>query len=117
VQPRNLYSWQKKENFIFSIASKLALVPTKPPSHWVLGVVSPAVKRPGSEADHSPPSSAEEWWSYTSAPQYVFMTWSLIKYVDNFTYYFTFTNTLAAEAEGSLLLMPKSSMDHDPDPV
>jgi hypothetical protein len=33
------------------------------------------VKRPGREADHSPPSSAEvkNAWSYTSTPQYVFM--------------------------------------------
>jgi hypothetical protein len=40
------------------------------------------VKRPGSEADHSPPSSAEvkKAWSYTSTPQYVF------KHRDNFTF-------------------------------
>jgi hypothetical protein len=37
---------------------------------------TPEVKRPGREADHSPPSSAEvkNAWSYTSTSPYVFMT-------------------------------------------
>jgi hypothetical protein len=34
--------------------------PTQPPVQWVPGVLSPGVKaRPGCDADHSPPSSAE----------------------------------------------------------
>jgi hypothetical protein len=33
--------------------------PTQRPIKWALGVLSPRVKRPGHEADHSPPSSAE----------------------------------------------------------
>jgi hypothetical protein len=35
----------------------------------------PGVKRQGSEADHSPQSSAEvkKMWTYTSTPLYVFM--------------------------------------------
>jgi hypothetical protein len=35
----------------------------------------PGVKRPGLEADHSPPASAEvkKMWIYTSTPPYVFM--------------------------------------------
>jgi hypothetical protein len=47
----------------------------QPPIQWVPGALSLAVKRPGREADHSPPSSAEtkNAWSYTSSPQYVFM--------------------------------------------
>jgi hypothetical protein len=37
-----------------------ALGPTQPPVQWVPGVLSPGVKaRPGRDADHSPPSSAE----------------------------------------------------------
>jgi hypothetical protein len=46
------------------------------------------VKRPGREADHSPPSSAEvrNAWSYTSSPQYVFMAWCLVKHRDNFIF-------------------------------
>jgi hypothetical protein len=39
------------------------------------GALSPGVKRPGREADHSPPTSAEvnKTWIYTSTPPYVFM--------------------------------------------
>jgi hypothetical protein len=37
-----------------------ALGPTQPPVQWVTGVLSPGLKaRPGRDADHSPPSSAE----------------------------------------------------------
>jgi hypothetical protein len=46
------------------------------------------VKRPGREADHSPPPSAEvkNAWSYISTPQYAFMAWCLVKHRDNFTF-------------------------------
>jgi hypothetical protein len=46
----------------------------------------PAVKRPGREADNSPPSSAEieNAWNYTSTPPYVFTAWYFIKPRDNF---------------------------------
>jgi hypothetical protein len=41
-------------------ASRPALGPTQPPVKWVQGVLSPGVKaRPGLDADHSHPSSAE----------------------------------------------------------
>jgi hypothetical protein len=51
----------------------------------------PGGKRPGREAAHSPPSSAEvrNVWSYTSTPQYVFMVWCLVKHRDNFFLHFT----------------------------
>jgi hypothetical protein len=41
----------------------------------------PWLKRPGREADHSPPSSAEvkNAWSYTSTPHYAFIAWCLVK--------------------------------------
>jgi hypothetical protein len=45
--------------FLFSTASKPALEPTHLPNQWVEEAISPGVKRPGREADHSPPSSAE----------------------------------------------------------
>jgi len=47
----------------------------------------PGVKRPGLEADHSPPSNAEDknLWSHTSSLPYVFMAWYLVKHGDNFT--------------------------------
>jgi hypothetical protein len=40
------------------------------------------VKRPGREADHSPPSSADvnNAWNYTSTPPYIFVVWCLDKY-------------------------------------
>jgi hypothetical protein len=51
------------------------LFSTQPPIQWVPGALSLGTKRPGCEADHSPPSSAEvkNAWSYTSIPQYTFM--------------------------------------------
>jgi hypothetical protein len=80
--------------FLFTTASGTALGPTQPPIQWVTGAVSLGVKRPGREADHSPPSSAEikNAWNYTSTPQYAFMVWCLVKHRDNFT--FTFTTLL-----------------------
>jgi len=46
-----------------------------------------AVKRPGRETDHSPPSCTEvkNAWSYTCTPPYVFEACCLIKHRDNFT--------------------------------
>jgi hypothetical protein len=40
-------------------------------SNGYLGALSPGVKRPGGEADHSTPTNAE---FYTSTPPYAFMT-------------------------------------------
>jgi hypothetical protein len=45
--------------FLFSIASRLTLRPTKPSVQWVWEALTPGVERPGREADHSRPSSAE----------------------------------------------------------
>jgi len=44
----------------------------------------PGVKRPGREADQSPPTSAEvkSAGNYTSTPQYVLMTWCLVQHSD-----------------------------------
>jgi hypothetical protein len=46
-----------------STASRTALGSTQPPIQWVPGALSLGVKRPGREADYSPPSTAEvkEW--------------------------------------------------------
>jgi hypothetical protein len=60
-------SWQGQwwGIFFFTTSSRPALGPTKPPIQW-----APGVKRPGGEADHSPPSSAEvkNEWSCISTP-------------------------------------------------
>jgi hypothetical protein len=45
--------------FLFTTASRTALEPTQSPIQWVLGALYLGVKRPGREADHSPPSSAD----------------------------------------------------------
>jgi hypothetical protein len=59
----------------FSTSSRPTLGPTQPPIQWVPGALSPGVKRPGCEADHSAPTSAEvkKMWIYTSTPPYAFM--------------------------------------------
>jgi hypothetical protein len=45
--------------FLFNTASRTSLGPIEPPIQWVKRALSLGVKRPGREADHSPPSSAE----------------------------------------------------------
>jgi hypothetical protein len=60
------------EIFIFAtLVFILALGPTQAHMQLVPGVLTLGVKRPGREADHSPPSSADvkNSWSYTSTPQ------------------------------------------------
>jgi hypothetical protein len=48
---------------------------TQSPIQLVPGSLSPEVKRPGSEADYSPPTSVEvkKMWIYASIPPYAFM--------------------------------------------
>jgi hypothetical protein len=55
--------------------SRPALGSTQPPIQRVLGALSPGVKRPGRQADHSPPTSAKvkKMWIYTFTPPYAFM--------------------------------------------
>jgi hypothetical protein len=45
--------------FLLTTASTSALGPTQPPIQWLPAVLSLGIKRPGREADHSPPSNAE----------------------------------------------------------
>jgi hypothetical protein len=72
---------------LFAAASRRALGPTQPHIQWVSGALTLGIKRPGREADHSPPSSSEIKivWSYTSTPPKVFMAWCLVKHSDGFT--------------------------------
>jgi hypothetical protein len=62
-------------NFLFSTSCRLALGTTQSPIQWVPGDLSPGVKRPGREADHSPPiiAKVKKMWIYTSTPPYAFM--------------------------------------------
>jgi hypothetical protein len=59
----------------------------QPPIQWVTGALSPGLKWPGRELNHSPPSEAEikNVWSYTSTSQYVFIEWCLVKHRNNFS--------------------------------
>jgi hypothetical protein len=62
-------SQQRLGVFLFTTMSRLDLGPTQP-IQWVPGVLFLGKKRPGHEADYSPPSSVEikNAWSYTSTP-------------------------------------------------
>jgi hypothetical protein len=48
-----------KEILLFFTTFRSDLGPIQPLIQWEPGNISPAVKRPESEADHSPPSSVE----------------------------------------------------------
>jgi hypothetical protein len=68
------------KNFLFSTSSRPALGPTQLPIQWVPEALSPGVKRPGREADHSPNTSAKvkKMWIYTSTLPYALMVKCLI---------------------------------------
>jgi hypothetical protein len=61
--------------FLFPASSKPALGPTRPSIQWVPWAPYPGIKRPGREADHSPPASAEvnNTWICASTHPYAFM--------------------------------------------
>jgi hypothetical protein len=79
--------------FLFTIASRTALGPTQAPIQWVPGALSLEVKRPGCEADHSPPlvPRSDNACRYTSNPPIRLHGVVLIKkkHRDNFTFTFT----------------------------
>jgi hypothetical protein len=58
------------KNCLFSMLSRPALGPTQPPIQWVPGALSPGLMRPGREAVHLTPTSAEvkKMWMYTFTP-------------------------------------------------
>jgi len=61
-------SRQGQKPFLFATASRPALGSTQHPIQWVAEALTPMVKQPGREADHSPSSGGEvkNAWSYTS---------------------------------------------------
>jgi hypothetical protein len=74
---------------VFTTASRPALRPTQPPIQWVPAALSLGVKRPGREADHSPPCSAEvkEWVElYLHSPSTPSWRGVQLKHRDNFTF-------------------------------
>jgi hypothetical protein len=70
LDDRWVESRQRLGSFLFTTASKQALGLTQPPIQWVPGDLSLEVKRPGRQADQSPPSSADvkNAWNYASPP-------------------------------------------------
>jgi hypothetical protein len=67
----------------------MALEPTQPPIQWVPGALSLGVKRPGREADHSPPSRAEVKECvelYLHSPNTPSWRGAQLKHKDNFTF-------------------------------
>jgi hypothetical protein len=59
LDDRGFESRQGLGIFPFTTEPRPSLGPTQPPTQWVPGVPSLEVKRPGREADHSPPFSVE----------------------------------------------------------
>jgi len=51
--------WLKKEIFLFSNASRLAVGATQPPMQWLPGVLHPCRHERQGTAYHSPPTSGE----------------------------------------------------------
>jgi hypothetical protein len=84
-QPRNQGSIFGGAKIFFSSSHH----PDWPFMWWTPRAISPGVKWPRQEADHSPASGAKVKfvWSYTSIPPYMFMAWSLTKHRNNFTFY------------------------------
>jgi hypothetical protein len=84
-------SLSRVKNFLFPTSSQLALRCTQPSIQCIPEALSPGVKRPGREADHSPPTSAEvkKIWIYTSTSTYAFMSLCLISYAQEQLYLFT----------------------------
>jgi hypothetical protein len=66
--------WQRQwgDSILFATVSRPALGATQSPIQWILGALTPGIKRPGRETDHLAPSSArvKNTWSYTSTPIY-----------------------------------------------
>jgi hypothetical protein len=68
-------------NLFATAVPRPALGPTQPPDQLVAGALSSAVKQPGREAYHTPPSGAEvkNAWKYTSTSPNVIMSWCFVK--------------------------------------
>jgi len=81
LDDRGFESRQGLGIFLFTTASRQALGIIQPPIQRVPETLYLGVKRPGREADDSPPSSAvvKNVWSYTFTPQHTFMAWCSAK--------------------------------------
>jgi hypothetical protein len=87
-RPRGLSSSSARVKNFLTVQTDSGVHPTS--YTMATGALSPEVKRPGLEADHSPPASVEvkKIWIYTPLPYTP--SWrsaKLIKHRDNFTFY------------------------------
>jgi hypothetical protein len=66
-----------------------------------MGALSLGLKRPGREADHSPPSIAEvkECMELHLQPQYAFIPWCLDEHRDKFTFFMKLIQSGSVECE------------------
>jgi hypothetical protein len=75
--------------FLFTTASRTAVGPSQPPIQRVRRALSAGVKRPGREADHSPPPSVEVEGGvevYLHSPDTPSWCGAQLKHRDNFTF-------------------------------
>jgi hypothetical protein len=81
IEVREEYQVEISHGFLATF-SRLALGPNNPPIQWVLGVPSLGIKRLKREADHLPPSSAENKnvWIYSFTLPHIFIAWYLVTY-------------------------------------
>jgi hypothetical protein len=101
--------------FLFTTASKTALGPTQPPIQWVPGALSLGIERPGREADHSPPSSAEvKEWVELYLHSYNTPSWrgAQLKHRDNFTFTFCRQEICLIKC-GVLIFLQKNMLTFD----
>jgi hypothetical protein len=87
LDERGSISGQVPKIFLFATAFRPALEPTQPPIQWVQEALSQDVKGWSVKLTvhlHLVPRSNNAC-SYTSTPQYAFMTRCLVKHRDNFS--------------------------------
>ena len=87
--------------FLLSSKWRPALGLTQSPIQWVLGALSPPVKRPRLAANHSPPINTE--WNYTAIPPHMF-PWHALGQL-----YFTFVYSLLTWNRVLLSMLPSST--------
>jgi hypothetical protein len=75
---RVVTGWTSEAHFLTEVKYLLHSVQLsiQPHGQWVPGFLSPGVKLPGRESDHSPTTSvaAKNTWIYISTPPYDFVT-------------------------------------------